>query len=89
MQTLHSFTQILLFLYKQREGGSLGMRLLHVHVASSLIHSSMRASPSYSKRERGSGERSYTRLSLWNAISMFECDAFGHSVHIYMAHFGA
>ena len=46
-----------------------------------------RASPSYSKRERGSGERSYTRLSPWNAITMTECDVFGHKVHIYVARF--
>ena len=45
------------------------------------------ASPSYSKREKGSGEWSCTRLSLWNAITMIECDIFGHKVRVYVACF--
>ena len=39
------------------------------------------------ERERESGEQSYTCLSLWNAITMIECDIFGHKVCIYVAQF--
>ena len=39
------------------------------------------------KRERGSGERSYIRLSLWNICGTIEPDVVDHKVRIYVAYF--
>ena len=62
-------TAIASFLDEKMNYKSNGIDLEAIEAYSLIVTASLVPSPSYAKREKGSGEKGRTTVSLWNAIN--------------------